>query len=380
MTVHAAKGLEAPVVFLVDSGAAPFSDSHLPRLMPFQLQSLGWPGTGYLWRSASDVANGFSRAAAARAKERADDEYRRLLYVGMTRAEDRLIVCGYHGKRAQNQATWHAIVGRALIGAEGTRELPHAVTGETVHRFRVTPELPVSTAEKTSSQAAAAYAPLPIFKDLPTDDELPRPLSPSGASILIEDVREPVISDRSPVLDGDDLPGFAIARGLVMHKLLQMLPGLATDRRRAAAERYLERAAADWAAEDRAQALRGVEAILDHADFAPIFAPGSRAEVAIMGDLTVKGRRRQVSGKIDRLAVTGNEVLIVDYKTNRPAPASLAEVPDAYIIQMALYRALLQPLYPGRPVSAALLFTEAPNLIVLPETVMDEALARLTQA
>jgi ATP-dependent helicase/nuclease subunit A len=86
-----------------------------------------------------------------------------------------------------------------------------------------------------------------------------------------------------------------------------------------------------------------------------------------------------VSGKTARLAVTSAEVLIVDYKTNRPAPASLEEVPEAYILQMALYRALLQPLYPGRDVVAALLFTEVPRLIPVPAAAMNAALVRLTE-
>jgi ATP-dependent helicase/nuclease subunit A len=97
-----------------------------------------------------------------------------------------------------------------------------------------------------------------------------------------------------------------------------------------------------------------------------------------MGSLKVKGKQRSVSGKIDRLAVTPDRVLIVDYKTNRPPPATLAQVPDAYVLQLGLYRELLKPLYPGRGIVAALLFTEAPRLIELTAEVMDAALARLT--
>ena len=117
MTAHAAKGLEAPVVFLVDNGARPFSEQHLPRLLPFDATGKFWQGKGYLWRAAADIANGNSRAAAARIKEAAEEEYRRLLYVGMTRAEDRLIVCGYFGKIQPTAGTWHALVTAALAGA-----------------------------------------------------------------------------------------------------------------------------------------------------------------------------------------------------------------------------------------------------------------------
>ncbi|CAH2395097.1 double-strand break repair helicase AddA [Mesorhizobium escarrei] len=382
MTVHAAKGLEAPVVFLVDGGSAPFSDQHLPRLMPFDGSGQYWDGKGYLWRSASDVANGFSRAASVRARELADDEYRRLLYVGMTRAEDRLIVCGYHGKRAPNTGTWHSIVSRALVGAPESIERQHPATGETVHRFHVTNLPPVAQVAAEAARQAQQFEPLPntLFQPLPPFEDLPRPLSPSGASALIDETRQAVVNTGSTVLDAEKEPGFAVMRGLALHKLLQMLPGIAEAERRDAAERYLKRAGAQWPETERDKALASVAAILADSRFDQLFAPNSRAEVAVMGSLEVKGKLRSISGKIDRLAVTSGRVSIVDYKTNRPAPAALADVPSAYVLQIALYRALLQPLYPGHQVSAALLFTEAPRLIELPPAAMDDALARLTGA
>ncbi|MCV3206302.1 double-strand break repair helicase AddA [Mesorhizobium sp. YC-39] len=382
MTVHAAKGLEAPVVFLVDGGSAPFSDQHLPRLMPFDGSGEHWDGKGYLWRSASDVANGFSRAASVRARELADDEYRRLLYVGMTRAEDRLIVCGYHGKRAPNTGTWHSIVSRALVGAPESTQRQHPATGEAVHRFHVTKLPPVAHMAAEEAQQTQQFGPLPktLFQPLPPYEDLPRPLSPSGASALIDETKEAVIDTGSPVLDAEAEPGFAVMRGLALHKLLQMLPGIAEAGRRDAARRYLERAGAQWPDAERDKALASVTAILTDPRFGELFSPSSRAEVAVMGSLEVKGKLRSISGKIDRLAVMSGKVSIVDYKTNRPAPATLAEIPPAYVLQLALYRALLQPLYPGREVSAALLFTEAPRLIELPGAAMDDALARLTAA
>lgn len=383
MTVHASKGLEAPVVFLVDCGSAPFSSQHLPRLMAFEPKSEDLRhAKGYLWRAGSDAANGFSRKSESFVAERAAEEYRRLLYVGMTRAEDRLIVCGCHGKRAQNPATWHAIVTRALSGVPLCREYVHPATGESVLRYCIGKQAAAVPQDGADTRVQLEAVPLPagLFEPLPAPDELPRPLSPSHTAAVIETTTSMPVPGRSPVLDPDEEPGYAVQRGIAVHKLLQMLPEIAAGERRAAALRYLAHAGADWPESVRQATVAAVEAILEAPDHAPLFAAGSRAEVAIAGTLTLGGRDRAITGKIDRLAVTDSEVLLVDYKTSRPPPVTLAEVPEAYVTQLALYRALLQPIYPGRKVSAVLLFTEAPRLIAVPAEAMDEALARLTQA
>ena len=113
--------------------------------------------------------------------------------------------------------------------------------------------------------------------------------------------------------------------------------------------------------------------------FAPVFAGGSRAEVSIAGRLDRPGRPPAlVSGQIDRLVVTPTEVLIVDYKTNQAPPQRPAEAPSAYVRQLALYRAVLRKLYPQLPVRAALLWTEAPDLMEISTLALDTELAFLS--
>jgi ATP-dependent helicase/nuclease subunit A len=127
--------------------------------------------------------------------------------------------------------------------------------------------------------------------------------------------------------------------------------------------------------------LDQVHAVLGDTRFALLFAPGSRAEVPIVGRIDRPGRPAiAVSGQVDRLAVTTDSILIADYKTNRPAPRKLDDVPPSYLGQLALYRAVLSRLYPERSVRAALVWTEAPDLMELSATVLDHALAQLTSA
>ncbi len=377
MTAHSAKGLEAPVVFLVDSGGAPFHGSHLPRLVPFSSTKGGWQGDGFLWRASAEENNSFSRAREAAIREKAEEEYRRLLYVGMTRAEDRLIVCGYKGTRPPPAPTWHVLVEQALAASPDCTEVPHPVTEETILRYRVTP--PGAVEPPAEPQEARLPAPVPaaLSRPLPAAPRLPRPLAPSAAGAAIEPAHDPIKSRLSPVLGDAVTASHALSRGTAVHRLLQRLPAIAPERRAEVAPAFLERLLGDWSPEERADLWQEVAAVLDDARFAAIFSPASRAEVSIAGTVEIGGEARSVTGKIDRLAVEDGRVSIVDFKTNRPAPASLAEVPAAHVAQMALYRALLSEIYPGMDILAALLFTAAPRLVAIPADAMDAALASL---
>lgn len=377
MTVHAAKGLEAAVVFLVDSGSSASSGGRMSNLLSFDMREYsGWEGKGFLFVPGKAYATAFSAGLVDKLKVRAEEEYRRLLYVGMTRAEDRLIICGYRGSR-QVPDTWHGLVEAAL--GELSKPMQHPVESVTAKFYRLTERATMGPVEPELPLEPRAVPFPPTYRiPMPREAGLPRPLAPSGVSVLIEPDDEAPLVTGSPVLltDGKN-PAFAIRRGTVIHALLQTLPDIPDEQRAQAAQRYLSRAAYDWEPEEIEKALNSVFAVLNSADFAPVFAPGSLAEVAIMGTLHIRGKDHAVSGVIDRLAVSESRVVIVDYKTNRPPPQNLSTVPDAYIAQLALYRKLLEPLYPGKTVEAALLFTEGPHLIDIPVDAMQIALERM---
>jgi ATP-dependent helicase/nuclease subunit A len=188
---------------------------------------------------------------------------------------------------------------------------------------------------------------------------------------------DPGMEEGKTLRSGESLAGRARAllRGTLVHRLLQSLPDIATARRRDVALGYLARNAGQWTTGDHDALAAEVLALIEDPRFAAVFGAGSRAEVAIAGRLDRPGRPPAlVSGQIDRLVVTPAEVLIVDYKTNHAPPRLAAEAPAAYVRQLALYRAVLQKLYPHLPVRAALLWTETPDLMEILAPALDAAL------
>ena len=171
--------------------------------------------------------------------------------------------------------------------------------------------------------------------------------------------------------------GRALERGRVLHRLLQVLPGMPESDRPAAANRYLERALRHWPDRDRTRLGADVMAIMQERSLAAIFSPRGRAEVEVMGTLGVGRHEYAVSGRIDRMAVSEDSVEIVDFKTNRQPPAAAADIPFEHVAQLAIYRDILAPLYPGRTIRCGLVYTEAPVVHWLEDAVMSRSLAEL---
>ena len=377
MTVHASKGLEAPIVFLVDPGGDAVHAGHMPalRALPLEGQPADVP-PAMLWVPGKSFENTVTSAIKAGLREAAEEEYRRLLYVGMTRAADRLVVCGYQNAGNPAHRFWQKMVWEALE-AEGE---PRAYVADGEEWSGLHFSLGVDRGAETQAlperAAPPPAVPALLRRPLALPSRLPRPLSPSGASAIV-DGDEPERLAGSPVRGPAGVVCGALERGRIVHRFLQVLPDLPVEERAGAARRYLARACPAWPAEETARVVESVFNILDDPAFAPVFAPGSRAEVSIMGTLSLGGKDHAVSGRIDRLSVSDDCVLIVDYKTNRPPFLTAESSPDSYKIQLAIYRAILQPLYPGRPIEAALVFTEAPALVPLDAPTLDAALAAL---
>jgi ATP-dependent helicase/nuclease subunit A len=373
MTVHGAKGLEAPVVFLVDNTSSP-SDTQRLRLIQLPRDSAmpHMPGV-VVW--AGKKADDPAPVAAARAAMlgEIEDEYRRLLYVAMTRAADRLIIggCLPGNMNSVRKLSWYDLIGKGLHNS-GLHLQTIETSDGVVKRYTRPEDGALATGAAAITKAAPVELPSWLHVRAPSETAADVLLRPSG----------PAEDEGRQFRTGESVQtrAKALRRGTLVHRLLQSLPDVATERRRDAALNYLARNAADWGGGERDTLTEQVLALIADTRFAPVFATGSRAEVSIVGRLERPGRPSAlVSGQIDRLVVTPHEVLIVDFKTNQAPPATAAEAPSAYVRQLSLYRAVLQKLYPQRAIRAALLWTETPELMEISAPALDAELASIVR-
>jgi ATP-dependent helicase/nuclease subunit A len=361
MTVHGAKGLQAPLVVLPDTTGLPPDEE---RVLWLRDPEAG--GRLPVWAPRKEMCPGSVAALHDAARAAQMEEFHRLLYVALTRAEDRLLVCGWQPSRGLPSASWYALIeaGFRKLAAERLQGAP-PWEGEAL--CYACPQ--TRPAQAAPSRAETVAEPLPRWLGQapdwraappPAETEPPRPLVPS----------RPEGIDLGPVPQVlSPLAGLAsrfspLRRGRLVHALLQHLPDVPVAERRQAALAWLRQPGN--APADAEMLADEVLAVLSHPTLAPLFGPEGRAEVPLGGRLgdTVVG------GMVDRLAVLPDRVLLVDYKTNRTPPARVDDVPELYLRQMAAYRAVLRKALPDRQVVCALVWTVAARVMLLPDALL----------
>ena len=325
MTVHGAKGMEAPIVILPDTAQTPRAHAHLVwapdgRLVLWPVRKDDWDALATEWREHADRDD--------------RDEYRRLLYVAMTRAEDRLLVCGWRSGKKQDPESWHAIVAGALKSLPDTEESGGAEDAEPVLTLRSAQTDAPDRADRADAPPPDAAPERPGWMDRP-----PSAAAPGG--------------ERHSTRARPAWAPEAEARGRRLHRLLQVWPNLPPD-----------------AAESERAAVEGTVALVRRDPvFAPIFGPDALPEAAVAAPGAQAGY-----GRIDRLAVTPEAVLAVDFKSGG-APEDIARPPKAYVRQMAAYRAALAEIFPGKPIRCALVWIDRGALAPLDAAALDRAAA-----
>lgn len=367
MTVHGVKGLEAPVVVLADTTALPHPTKE-PRVVPLHAETGGEDEESLLlWTASKDESSAVSLASKERVREARLQEYRRLLYVALTRAADVLVVCGALNKNkdAADAGSWYDLVHQS-IGADSANVTTHAVpyAEEQVLRWRAAdlPQMPAAARQtrepaQTKPWLAETAAPPPRGK---------RKLRPSftraplGQSIRAE----------PRALGGK-------RRGILLHRLLQSLPDVPEEERVAASLRYLAQTASDLAPATQEQLAQEACRVIAHPDCAVLFGPGSRAEPELIAQFEADAGGIEIAARVDRLAVTDGTVTIGDFKSDARAPETLADIPAAYIEQLATYRAALLAAFPGRALRALLVYTAGPRVLEIPAESLDSAWSRV---
>lgn len=374
MTVHGAKGLEAPIVILPDTTGVPSDNT---RARPKFL----WPEGDRkvpLWVPRADLESRAFAQEREKAEQERDREFRRLLYVAMTRAADRLYVYGSQNRDKVQEKSWYSLIATGLANYLGDqvkiidapakpdadKSAPPANDNgedtpapEKILRFELK-QTAAPQPDDVKPVGKKRTTGIPVWaRSAPTVSQQPvEKFRPSEYKQTADNY-----SAASPLEGAGEM--YHRQLGTVVHNLFEFLPAVAPEAREAAARKFLAKPAWGLSEKDQEQSLKQVMSILNDPDFGAIFGPNSRAEVSITGMFEKDGKKQMMSGQIDRLVVDDKTVLIVDFKNSRKVPKNVKQVQYKYIAQMASYRLALQQIYPDKQIKCALLYTRESKLI-----------------
>ena len=360
MTCHGAKGLQSPVVILPDTTSAVSSTgSELMMYSPEDGDEHKIP----LWSTKKKADVGVTEKIREKLNERALREHRRLLYVSLTRPQDRLIICGawYGSKKSKTGCGKNSWYGHCANAMEELKVnlYPKPLLNTKAAMFIGKPD----------TESITGFEETDVSKDESTPDWLNQSVTRDHSDSTTQTQGASTLRD-APVLVpfSKDKRARSLGRGNVIHNLLEVLPSIPVEERRAVAEQRMEKIK-NFEEEEKEEIVSSTIGVLNDPQFAEVFDLDGRAEAPIIGSIEgLSGRL--INGRVDRLVVREHEVLIIDFKTNRRPPKEESCVPMSYLVQMATYRAVLSQVYPQKEIRCALLWTEGPKLMELSEEIL----------
>ena len=340
LTVHSSKGLQAPIVFLPDTMSTP---NKTPNVF---WKEIGNNVSIPLWSPNQEADNLTTSLLREEAIDKRDREYRRLLYVAMTRAEDRLYISGWGTHRKKSDFSWYEMIDSGL------------------------------------SPLAEKYCDKLIFASLqtepPDDKSEPEPSISSYGSVpqwatsnFLGKTDNGAVIQPSTISGGsaDQVPlrltySKELKKGKFIHYLLEWLPQVGKGYRELQGKKYLAEPRHYLEKGEQEEYLRSALKVLNEKSFEDIFNKEAIVEVPISGNIVEDGITYKVSGRIDRLLINNHEITIVDLKTNKVVPKKISQVPTGYKKQLAIYYKLVKQIYPDHEIKCMLLWVEKP--IVMP--------------
>lgn len=338
MTVHGAKGLQAKIVVLPDTVEIPREKGSILWLDDIAIRSI----------SSADDNKTCRKIRAGNRSERLS-EYRRLLYVALTRAEDRLYICGATSKDKISDESWYSLIESAL----GQMQLAD------------------NGLQMTDNEKEKIISTVPVISHLSSNLSFLKTHAPAEPS-----PNKPLVPSRF----ANDKPAIAsplasknlYASGKFIHLLLQFLPKQEAEKRQQSARVIAQKFTTQLTPDIIDKAIENAVAIIENPEFAFLFASDALAEVPITGIVDLAGKPITVSGQIDRLYIGESEVWIVDFKSNQQPPTTAKNIPITYIRQLALYRLLLEKIYPDKTVCCGLLWTTTAKLDIIENKLLEE--------
>lgn len=385
MTVHAAKGLESPIVFLVDDGSEFFNIRHIKglQILPSTNDDPGIP----IYIPQSHLHNHVVFNHIEYTKKTAREEYNRLLYVGMTRASDKLIICSCKNKDKKNsgslnksktsQGTWYDMVYKSFDGDERVKEVKIKTAANKDEWGALEWCVPCDKSIIIEKEPAITelnqgdIIPKEIFESIPNDIDTPYILNPS----MLDTKDSPIL--RSLLSEDSAGQNNFLKRGLIIHKILQVVFALPVEQRKQYVVSYFKKNSKFWPIQEYNNLVLSVTSLLENPTISQAVSYTSYAEVSVSGKVSFPKKDVLISGRIDLISISKKHVLIFEYKTHSYIPQGIEDIPLSHIAQLAMYKEILKVSYADKSFICLLIYVSKPKIFIITQHKLEQAILKI---